>query len=92
MSDNVRRAFMLGFEPQMTVVEISALLPVKTLRPSFQLMCDDHGKGTISSWSLQDELKELYIAQAERIREFASTGNMLANVSTESLIKTFDRS
>lgn len=34
MSDNVRRAFMLGFEPQMTVVEISALLPVKTLRPT----------------------------------------------------------
>lgn len=54
---------------------------------SFQLMCDDHGKGTISSWSSHDELKELYVAQAERIREFASTGNMLANVSAESLIK-----
>ncbi|TDR85292.1 plasmid partitioning protein RepB C-terminal domain-containing protein [Enterovirga rhinocerotis] len=34
MSDGARKAFMLGFEPQMMVVEISALLPVKTLRPT----------------------------------------------------------
>lgn len=54
---------------------------------SFQILCDDSGTGSIRSWSSEDELKDVYIRQAERIREFASTGNLLKDVTQESLAK-----
>lgn len=54
---------------------------------AFQLMCDDAGVGTISNWSSADELKDIYVRQAERIREYAATGKCLPGSSEETLIK-----
>lgn len=54
---------------------------------SFQLNCTDEGRGSISSWSSADELKDLYVRQAERIREYARCGHFLQGVTAESLIK-----
>ena len=34
MSERTRKVVMLGFEPQMAVVEMTALMPVKALRPT----------------------------------------------------------
>jgi hypothetical protein len=50
-------------------------------------MCDDTGLGAVSLWSSSDELKELYVRQAERIREYATKGKLLQNVTVEALIK-----
>jgi len=54
---------------------------------SFQISCTEEGKGTISIWNSTDELKDLYVRQAERIREFARCGQFLQSVTAESLVK-----
>lgn len=54
---------------------------------TFQMMCDDAGIGSISNWSSEEELKEIYVRQAERIREYAATGKSLPGSTDESLIK-----
>jgi wobble nucleotide-excising tRNase len=54
---------------------------------SFQINCTEEGRGSISSWNSADELKELYVRQAERIREYARCGQFLQNVTAESLVK-----
>lgn len=54
---------------------------------TFQITCDDTGSGEIRPWSSADELRDLYLRQCERIREYASTGNLLPGVTHESLIK-----
>lgn len=54
---------------------------------TFQLACDDAGIGSISQWSSADELKEIYVRQAERIREYATKGKLLPGCTIESLIK-----
>ncbi|BEV44561.1 AAA family ATPase [Afipia carboxidovorans] len=53
----------------------------------FQMVCDDEGNGSIRQWSSADELKEIYVRQAERIREYATKGNMLPSCTAENLIK-----
>ncbi|HEY1926650.1 MAG TPA: AAA family ATPase [Caulobacteraceae bacterium] len=54
---------------------------------SYQLNCDDNGTGAISAWSSAEELKDLYVRQCERVREFASTGTFLAGINGDSLVK-----
>lgn len=54
---------------------------------SYQLTCDDEGEGSLSIWSSEDELKDIYIRQAQRIREFATKGQFLKDSNAESLIK-----
>ena len=54
---------------------------------SYQMNCDDAGSGSIKSWSADDELKETYVRQSERIREFAGTGTFLPGVTVDSLVK-----
>jgi wobble nucleotide-excising tRNase len=53
----------------------------------FQLTCTDAGIGTLKPWSSTDELKEIYVRQAERIREYGNAGTFLDGVTAESLIK-----
>lgn len=54
---------------------------------TFQLMCTDSGEGTISPWSSANELKTLYVRQAEMIREFASQGSLLKGVTLEAIVQ-----
>lgn len=54
---------------------------------TFQIVCDDAGIGSISTWSSEEELKEIYVRQAERIREYAATGELLKGSTHENLIK-----
>lgn len=54
---------------------------------SFQLTCTEEGRGAISIWNSTDELKDLYVRQAERIREFARCGQFLQDVTADSLVK-----
>jgi wobble nucleotide-excising tRNase len=53
----------------------------------YQLSCCPRGEGKISSWSSNDELKSIYVRQAERIREFATKGSFLNGCDAESLTK-----
>ncbi len=53
----------------------------------YQLSCSPRGEGKISSWSSNDELKSIYVRQAERIREFATKGFFLNGCDVESLTK-----
>ena len=56
-------------------------------RTSFQVNCDDKGVAEIRLWSSATELKDQYIRQAERIREFASTGTFLPGSDPDALVK-----
>jgi wobble nucleotide-excising tRNase len=47
--------------------------------------CDT--EAAIKQWSPTEELKDIYVRQAERIRHYANTGMFLADSSAESLIK-----
>lgn len=49
--------------------------------------CDDNGLGEIRTWSSAEELKDQYVRQAERIREFAGTGTFLKDSNADSLVK-----
>jgi wobble nucleotide-excising tRNase len=53
----------------------------------YQVNCDDEGKGEIRDWSSAEELKDQYVRQAERIREFAGTGTFLKDSNADSLVK-----
>src|SRR5262249_22662339 len=53
----------------------------------YQITCDDFGNGEIRGWSSADELRELYVRQCERIREYANAGSLLPSVTVESLAK-----
>jgi wobble nucleotide-excising tRNase len=54
---------------------------------TYQLTCNDDGEGSISIWSSEDELKDIYVRQAQRIREYAHNGNFLKDSNAETLIK-----
>ncbi|MEE1613835.1 AAA family ATPase [Microvirga sp. CF3016] len=53
----------------------------------FKLTCDDEGLGSISQWSSEDELKSLYVQQAERIWEYANKGIFLKGTNADNLTK-----
>lgn len=44
---------------------------------SYQLTCDDDGRGQIETWSSEAEMKSLYVRQAEIVREYANHGKLL---------------
>jgi wobble nucleotide-excising tRNase len=54
---------------------------------TFQMQCDDEGGGAIRNWSSEAELKELYVRQSERIREYATKQVLLPDVTIEALAK-----
>ena len=54
---------------------------------TFQLLCTDAGEGSLATWSSADELKELYVRQSEIIREYASHGTLLVNVTHVSILQ-----
>lgn len=78
------QVIVLSHDPRfLALIEKNAKIPVGT----YQITCDDHGKGEIRSWSSEEELRELYVRQGERIREFASAGNLLPGATHEALVK-----
>jgi wobble nucleotide-excising tRNase len=54
---------------------------------SFQILCTDNGVGSVSLWSADDELKELYIQRAEAIREYAKRKCLLGKMTCIELIQ-----
>lgn len=49
----------------------------KASQRSYQLLCDDGGRGLIETWSSEEEMKSLYVRQAEIVREYANHGQLL---------------
>jgi wobble nucleotide-excising tRNase len=52
---------------------------------TYQITCDDVGNGDLKSWSSSDELKAIYIRQAETILEYAKHGSLLSGVTHSSI-------
>lgn len=79
-----RQVIVLSHDPRfLALIEKNSQSGAAT----FQLMCDDAGNGSIRQWSAEEELKEIYVRQAERIREYASSGILLPGTTEESLVK-----
>lgn len=55
---------------------------------TYQLTCTDSGYGTVGLWSSKEELKALYVRQAEVIREYASQGTLLRDASVNDIVKS----
>lgn len=49
----------------------------KASQRSYQLLCDDGGRGLVETWSSEEEMKSLYVRQAEIVREYANHGQLL---------------
>lgn len=83
MSQEVCQTLVFSHDPRfLHMIERDSEVETRT----FQLLCSDAGEGTLANWSSEDELKTLYIRQAEMIREFASQGKPLkGTTSTETL-------
>lgn len=54
---------------------------------TFQISFESDVEAAIKQWSSTEELKEIYVRQAERIRHYANSGVFLADTNAESLIK-----
>ena len=84
LSQEAAQVIVLSHDPRfLALIEKNTRQPIVT----FQILCDDKGIGEIRQWSSEEELKEIYVRQAERIREYSSNGNLLPNSSVESLAK-----
>ncbi|MBG1233986.1 AAA family ATPase [Aestuariivirga litoralis] len=52
---------------------------------TYQITCDDAGNGDLRSWSSSNELKTIYIRQAETILEYAKHGSLLSGATHSSI-------
>lgn len=84
LSDEAAQVIVFSHDPRF--LELIAK-NVHGTPSTFQLNCDDDGIGSLMSWSIADEIKELYVRQHERIREYANSGRLLPGATTDSLAK-----
>ncbi|MCX7318861.1 MAG: AAA family ATPase [Hyphomicrobiales bacterium] len=83
LAGDARQVIVLSHDPRFLALIEKNSSSCKT----YQLTCDDEGNGAISSWSAEDELKDIYVRQAQRIREYAKHGRFLKGSTPETLVK-----
>jgi wobble nucleotide-excising tRNase len=84
ISGKAAQVIVLSHDPRfLALIEKNA----KTTPGTFQILCDDKGVGELRKWSSEDELRDIYTRQSERIREYASAGSCLPGASVESIAK-----
>jgi wobble nucleotide-excising tRNase len=85
LSKDCCQVIVLSHDPRfLALIEKNA---IKADCSSFQIMCDDTGAGSISTWSSEKELETAYVRNAQVIREFASKGQYLDGENADSVIK-----
>ena len=84
VASQVAQVIVFSHDPRfLHMIEKDAATPLI----EFQLQCSQAGEGVISPWSSADEIKDLYVRNSEIIREYASHGTLLKNVTEVSVLQ-----
>ena len=84
VASEAAQVIVLSHDPRfLHMIEKDAATPLIEL----QVQCSQAGEGVISSWSSADEIKDLYVRNSEIIREYASHGTLLKNVTEVSVLQ-----